>query len=189
MSPSTTNRSRPRHGANLLQSDPLFRQTRGISSPKTPSPCSSPKKKKLRPSSRGDILKHLADDVLQQMAFHFKTPNANPSVSKPDGEPVLNSSHIEQDESECTPESPTSFLNRVGLGNPSIASPSTPIRFPPPHLPPIIDPKPDSQSRDTSPSTCASTESTPTRVKPYKSIGNITPSTAHAAQCLLDLCR
>lgn len=162
------------------------------------SPRSSPKKKKIRSQTPSDVLKELAADAIQEMKeqgfldqpeYDSQCDDISSWYSRMGDRYeglVANSSQVTID--DCNePQSPGSFFDRIGLkgtARPKLRK----ARFLPPELPPILEEQSKSSSQiSMCPSECSTPESGPSRRKPLKSIGNVTPATAEAAQYLLHL--
>lgn len=197
MAPSTA-RSRRRYYTKSSRPDGFLRACLFITPPSSPD--RTPRTKKPRLTSRDDILKQLAQNAIDEMrlqglidqtqAKQHTDHNSAIRLQENYDPLVINSSQIEDDEDDlCKPQSPLSFFNRVGLRDTTKSRHDNDKIVPPPPTPPIIDAKTPSHSRTTSPSSCASPESNLFGRYSHESLRDVTPATAHAARCLLELRR
>lgn len=191
-----------RYHLRLSQSDNLSNKLSSLSSSdgNDTSPISSPKKKKIRIQSADEILKELAlnaveemkqQGLLEQSECNFQCEDIAAWDSRIGDKYdclLANSSQVSVDDSDV-PQSPQSFFKRIGLKNATRPKPRM-VSVLPPERPAIFDVQLKSSSQfSTAPSACTTPESGSSRRNPFKSIGNVTPATAKAAQYLLDLRR
>lgn len=141
-----------------------------------------PPRKKLRPTTTDDILNQLALDALDILSRHPLAPtSASPRSS----------SQLLVD----APESPHSFFKRVGISTSS--TPQSQTRSPMSHLcsgpdpPPLPRPRPTDYAHQLSLRASPSAQPARRRLNPSNSLSTprllLTPTTARAAQSLLDL--
>lgn len=163
----------------------------------------SPEKKKVRIGSADEVLKELAQNALKEMKTQGFLGNESNGDAKENKKPC---GHSGEDKHDClepgssqeddednsdAPQSPLTFLNRIGLDDPVIRrAKRRNVTLVPPPIPFAEDLVFQSSSQlSTTPSSCTTPESGSYRQRKEKSFGNVTPATAHAARCLLDLRR
>lgn len=196
-----TPHSRRRQSTKSSRSGQLLRgEYRRVTPPGSPDINNLPSTKKQRLTSRDDVLRQLAQHAIDEMKLHglvdrtqtkHRTNDDSTSRLQENCDPlVINSSQIEDDEDDPEkPQSPLSFLDRVGLRGTTKTQSNSNMKTIPPLIPSLVDNKALPHSHITSPSSCTSPESISFRRYSRESLGDITPATAHAAQCLLELRR
>lgn len=190
--------SRRRHSSKSSRSGELLLACLFITPPGSPDHTSRAKKPRL--VSRDDILKDLARNAIDEMRLQGFVDHAqnkqHPDVESAtrlqenDDPLVINSSQIEDDEDDLDkPQSPHSFLDRVGLRDTRKAGDDRNKIVPHSIVRQITGAKILPRSHTTSPSSCTSPGSSSVGRYSHASLGDVTPATVHAARCLLELRR
>lgn len=195
-----------RNSNTILNSSNITRKLSFAADKSTnPAAASSPLRKKVKVRVQGqsadEILKDLAKSAVHEMKMQQLRQHRATGEENKENEPCWDSrigdkydcllpNCLQEDEEEAdAPQSPLSFLKRVGLydGTPSKRRQGPVLT--PPRRPPIIDKALKDALPVSIPSSCTTPESGSPRRNPAETVGDITPATAHAAQCLLELKR
>lgn len=158
--------------------------------PAEPSEPARPAPKKPRIQSTEDILRELADKAIDAMRVQGLAETSATHDTSCDSRIGDNYDWFPPDGTDAnehqlaTPQSPSTFLERVGFVQNESRERSKHMLIPPPVRPPLHDDRISDSQYGESPCTSPGSHS-PRRKR--TAIGDVTPATAHAAQCLLAL--